>query len=61
MSTEFCSPYGYGKLETSTRFFALDMLKEGLINNDQYEAIDTFIKERLDRINSEIKEYSKNS
>ena len=58
---EFNYPYGYGKLETAVRFLAINMLSADLIKGDQHKAIEEYIDTLLARVNSEVKEYSKNS
>ncbi len=57
---EFNYSYGYGKLETAVRFLAINMLSANLIKGDQHKAIEEYIDALLARVDSEVKEYSKN-
>lgn len=57
--TDFNYPYAYGKLNTTTFFLASDMVREGLITEDQYEKIRDYIDKRLEKVEKEVEEYSR--
>lgn len=57
--TDFNYPYAYGKLNTVAFFLASDMVREGLITQDQYQKVRDYIDKRLEKVEKEVEEYSK--
>ena len=57
--TDFNYPYAYGKLNTTAFFLASDMVREGLITQDQYQKVRDYIDTRLEKVEKEVEEYSR--